>query len=73
MYCRKTKTRVINSVDHFTYSIVESRRNENHKVKQHILLNLGAHYDITPEKSDHSYLLKEYLVLYNASTIPIVS
>ena len=53
MYIRKTKTRVINGVDHFTYRMVESRRDANGKVKQHTLLNLGAHYDLVP-KSDYS-------------------
>ena len=55
MYIRKTKTRVINDVDHFTYRVVESRRDANDKVKQHTLLNLGAHYDLVPE-TDHSIL-----------------
>ena len=55
MYIRKTKTRVINGVDHFTYRMVESRRDANGKVKQHTLLNLGAHYDLIPE-ADHSIL-----------------
>lgn len=53
MYIRKTKTRVINSVAHFTYRIVEPHRDANDKVKQHALLNLGAHYDLVPEV-DHS-------------------
>ena len=55
MYIRKTKTRVINAVDHFTYRMVESRRDATGKVKQHTLLNLGAHYDLIPE-ADHSIL-----------------
>ena len=50
MYIRKTKTRVFSVVDHYTYRIVESRRDENYKVKQHMLLNLGAHYDLVPEE-----------------------
>ena len=55
MYIRKTKTRVINAVEHFTYRMVESRRDAKGKVKQHTLLNLGAHYDLVPEQ-DHSIL-----------------
>ena len=49
MYIRKTKTRVINGIDHFTYRMVESSRDVSGKVKQYTLLNLGAHYDLIPE------------------------
>ena len=49
MYIRKTETRVINGIDHFTNRMVESRRDVKCKVKQHTLLNLGAHYDLIPE------------------------
>jgi hypothetical protein len=72
MYIRKTKTRVINDVDHFTYRIVESRRDENDKVKQHTLLNLGAHYDIIPE-SDHSILAQrvDNIITGQLSLLPL--
>ena len=72
MYIRKTKTRVINDVDHFTYRIVESRRDENYKVKQHTLLNLGAHYDIIPE-SDHSILAQrvDNIITGQLSLLPL--
>ena len=59
MYIRKTKTRVINGVDHYTYRIVESRRDEHDKVKQRTLLNLGAHYMTLFQRRIIPYLLKE--------------
>ena len=30
--------------------ILEKQKLENYKVKQHMLLNLGAHYDLVPEE-----------------------
>ncbi len=72
MYIRKTKTRVINDVDHFTYRVVESRRDENDKVKQHTLLNLGAHYDLVPE-TDHSILAQrvDNIITGQLSLLPL--
>ena len=72
MYIRKTKTRVINGVDHYTYRIVESRRDEHDKVKQHTLLNLGAHYDLVPEE-DHSILAQrvDNIIMGQLSLLPL--
>jgi hypothetical protein len=72
MYIRKTKTRVINDVDHFTYRVVESRRDANDKVKQHTLLNLGAHYDLVPE-TDHSILAQrvDNIITGQLSLLPL--
>lgn len=72
MYIRKTKTRVINGVDHFTYRIVESHRDANDKVKQHTLLNLGAHYDLVPE-ADHSILAQrvDNIITGQLSLLPL--
>ena len=72
MYIRKTKTRVINAVEHFTYMMVESRRDANGKVKQHTLLNLGAHYDLVPEV-DHSILSQrvENIITGQLSLLPL--
>jgi transposase len=50
MYIRKSKTRSINNTDHFSYRLVESRRDSHGKVKQHTMLNLGAHYNVVEEK-----------------------
>ena len=73
MYIRKTKTRVINGVDHYTYRIVESRRDEHDKVKQHTLLNLGAHYDLVPEE-DHSILAQrvDNIIMGQLSLLPLL-
>ncbi len=72
MYIRKTKTRVINAVDHFTYRMVESRRDASDKVKQHTLLNLGAHYDLIPE-ADHSILSQriDNIIMGQLSLLPL--
>ena len=72
MYIRKTKTRVINGVDHFSYRVVESRRDENDKVKQHTLLNLGAHYNLVAEE-DHSILAQrvDNIITGQLSLLPL--
>ena len=72
MYIRKTKTRVINGIDHFTYRMVESRRDAKCKVKQHTLLNLGAHYDLIPEV-DHSILAQrvDNIITGQLSLLPL--
>jgi transposase len=55
MYIRKTKTRVAKGVPYYSYRMVESGRDEQGKVKQRTLLNLGAQYKAIPE-SDHILL-----------------
>ena len=72
MYIRKTKTRVINGIDHFTYRMVESRRDVKGKVKQHTLLNLGAHYDLVSEV-DHSILSQrvDNIITCQLSLLPL--
>jgi transposase len=55
MYIRKTKIKTNNGKAHYTYRIVESRRDSEGKVKQHTLLNLGTHYNRIHE-SDHALL-----------------
>lgn len=49
MYIRKTKTRQINNINHYSYRLVESSRCPNGKVRQQTLLNLGARYSIVVE------------------------
>ena len=72
MYIRKTKTRVFNGEDHFTYRVVESHRDANDKAKQHFLLNLGAHYDLVPEE-DHSILAQrvDNIITGQLSLLPL--
>ena len=72
MYIRKTKTRVINEVEHFTYRMVESSRDPNGKVKQRTLLNLGAHYDVIPV-SDHPLISQrvENIITGQLSLLPL--
>jgi transposase len=72
MYIRKTKTRVINGIDHFTYRMVESSRDINGKVKQHTLLNLGAHYDLIPE-SDYLIVAQRVknIIMGQLSLLPL--
>lgn len=72
MYIRKTKTRTINNIDHFTYRLVESRRDSDGKVKQHILLNLGAHYNAIVE-SDHVLLSQriENIIIGQQQLLPL--
>jgi transposase len=72
MYIRKTKTRSINKIDHFSYRLVESRRDANGKVKQHTLLNLGAHYNVV-EESDHPLLSQriENIIVGQQSLLPL--
>jgi transposase len=72
MYIRKTKTRSINNTNHFTYRLVESRRDPAGKVKQHTLLNLGAHYSII-EESDLPLLSQriENIISGQQSLLPL--
>ena len=72
MYITKTKTRVINGIDHFTYRTVESRRDAKCEVKQHSLLNFGAHYNLIPEV-DHSILAKrvDNIITVHLSLLPL--
>jgi hypothetical protein len=72
MYIRKTKTRSINNTNHFTYRLVESRRDPAGKVKQHTLLNLGAHYSII-EESDLPLLSQriENIIIGQQSLLPL--
>ena len=72
MYIRKTKTRVINGVDLVGYRIIKNSREENDKVKQHTLLNLGAYYDIIPQ-SDHSILAQrvDNIITGHLSLLPL--
>ena len=72
MYIRKTKTRSINNTDHYSYRLVESRRDSNGKVKQHTLLNLGAHYNIVAE-TDHPLLSQriENIIIGQQSLLPL--
>ena len=72
MYIRKTKTRSINNTNHFTYRLVESRRDPVGKVKQHTLLNLGAHYSII-EESDLPLLSQriENIITGQQSLLPL--
>ena len=72
MYIRKTKTRSINNTNHFTYRLVESRRDTAGKVKQHTLLNLGAHYGIV-EESDLPLLSQriENIITGQQSLLPL--
>lgn len=72
MYIRKTKTRSINNTNHFTYRLVESRRDPVGKVKQHTLLNLGAHYGIV-EESDLPLLSQriENIITGQQSLLPL--
>jgi len=72
MYIRKTKTRSINNTNHFTYRLVESRRYPAGKVKQHTLLNLGAHYSII-EESDLPLLSQriENIISGQQSLLPL--
>jgi len=72
MYIRKTKTRSINKINHFSYRLVESRRDANGKVKQHTLLNLGAHYNVV-EESDHPLLSQriENIIVGQQSLLPL--
>jgi len=72
MYIRKTKTRSINNTNHFTYRLVESRRDPAGKVKQHTLLNLGAHYGIV-EESDLPLLSQriENIITGQQSLLPL--
>ncbi len=73
MYIRKTKTRVINGIDHFTYRMVESSRDANGKVKQHTLLNLGAHYDLIPE-TDYAIVAQRVnnIITGQLSLLPLI-
>ncbi len=72
MYIRKTKTRSINNTNHFTYRLVESRRDPAGKVKQRTLLNLGAHYGIV-EESDLPLLSQriENIITGQQSLLPL--
>ena len=72
MYIRKTKTRSINNTNHFTYRLVESRRDPVGKVKQHTLLNLGAHYNAV-EESDLLLLSQriENIITGQQSLLPL--
>lgn len=72
MYIRKTKTRSINNTNHFTYRLVESTRDPAGKVKQHTLLNLGAHYSII-EESDLPLLSQriENIIIGQQSLLPL--
>ena len=72
MYIRKTKTRTINNTNHYSYRLVESRRDYKGRVKQHTLLNLGAHYDIVEEK-DHPLLSQrvENIIIGQESLLPL--
>ena len=72
MYIRKTKTRSINNTNHFTYRLVESRRDPAGKVKQYTLLNLGAHYGIV-EESDLPLLSQriENIITGQQSLLPL--
>ena len=72
MYIRKTKTRSINNTNHFTYRLVESRRDPAGKVKQHTLLNLGAHYSIV-EETDLPLLSQriENIISWQQSLLPL--
>ena len=72
MYIRKTKTRSINNADHYSYRLVESRRDSNGKVKQHTFLNLGAHYNIVAE-TDHPLLSQriENIIIGQQSLLPL--
>ena len=72
MYITKTKTRVINGIDHFTYRMVESRSDAKCKVKQHTLLNLSTHYDPIPEVN-HSILAQrvDNIITGQLSLLPL--
>ena len=65
MYIRRTKIRTVNNVNYYSYRLVESVRDNNNKIKQRTLLNLGSQYK-TISESDHVLLSERVENIINA-------